>query len=92
MPKLEVLDIIHIDQPLESGDVFAYASNRETGQMSIEPLQDVMVNNRSVNTEYFIARSLGRRVRGLYSAESNKAVKGEFDIVTPLGTDEEEKF
>ena len=94
MPKSETLHIIGISLPLESesAEAIVYAANKQTGQMSFEPLESISINNRSINTQFFSARSLERRIRGYYSAETPSQNKGEIDIVTPLSADEFEQF
>lgn len=84
MPKSETLHVLGLSQPLSAEELVVYAADKEEGQMSMEPLQEISINNRSMRTDYFSAISLGRRVRGYYSADTPHQVKGEIDIVTPL--------
>lgn len=92
MSKSETLYIVDMLGSLDAGETIVYAADKKTGQLSFEPLENISINNRSISTQYFSARSLERRVRGYYSTKGTTANKGELDIVTPLASNETEQF
>lgn len=82
MSRAEELWISDIQDDLGNESDVVFAENERTGQISIEPIDSISINQRSRSTLHFSAESLGRHVRGYYSPDEHVGYKGRVTIKT----------
>ncbi len=92
MAKSEELKIVSVETSSLEEDGFFFVADKQTRQMSFEPLEDIFVSARTATLAYFSAQSLGRRVRGFIGVAKDGTQYGEVDFVTPLRAGEDEVF
>lgn len=90
-PKEELYIADFISTPEDDGGIL-FVSNKETNQMSFEPLGEITIDITSKSMNHFSATSLGRRVRGYFVIDEFGMPSGEADFVTPLRVDQTESL
>lgn len=90
-PKEELYIVDYISAPEDDGGIL-FVSDKDTNQMSFEPLSEITLDITSKSMNHFSAMSLGRRVRGYFVIDESGMPSGEADFVTPLRADQTESF
>lgn len=89
--RIEMRIIESIKTPAEDERILL-VEDKETNQVSFEPLHDITLDIVSKALTHFSARSLGRHVTGFYNANQAGEISGEVDFLTPLAPGEMEEY